>query len=141
VAKKKIGNGGTTEAEGKSLEAVKVDFETALKAVEKVVHSLESGDLTLDESLVAYEQGVQKLRQCYEHLGKVERRIELLVGFDRDGKPVTRPFDDGAESIGNSLADLEAKQAGRGRRRGAVHDDGDDLKDDGFEDSDATGLF
>ena len=141
MAKKKTVANDPAGLDSQTLDEVKVDFETSLKAVEKVVNSLESGELTLDQSLVAYEQGVHQLRQCYEHLGKVERRVELLVGFDRDGKPVTRPFDDDAESSGNSLAEMEAKQTGRGRRRGVRSNDSSDFKEDGFEDNDLAGLF
>lgn len=87
-------------------------FEESLAEVEGIVRELESGQLTLGDSLRAYERGVRELRLCQEQLEKVERRIELLVGFDAEGRPVTQAFD--AESL-----TLEEKQTARGRRRGA----------------------
>ncbi|MBN1394900.1 MAG: exodeoxyribonuclease VII small subunit [Pirellulales bacterium] len=74
----------------------RLNFEDALKQLEEIVHSLESGNVGLDESLRKYEQGVKLLRQSYELLQKAERRIELLSGVDAEGNPLTEPFDDSA---------------------------------------------
>jgi exodeoxyribonuclease VII small subunit len=71
-------------------------FEDAVKRLEEIVHSLEEGDLGLNESLQRYEEGVKLLRQSYELLQGVERRIELLSGVDAEGNPITQPFDDTA---------------------------------------------
>lgn len=87
-------------------------FEESLAEVERIVRELESGQLKLGDSLREYERGVRELRICHEHLERVERRIELLIGFDDQGRPVTEPFE--AESM-----TLEEKQAARSRRRGA----------------------
>lgn len=87
-------------------------FEDSLSEVEQVVERLESGELSLDESLRQYEKGVQSLRRCFEYLRKAERKIELLVGFDDAGSPLTEDFTDGAVT-------LEEKQASRSTRRGA----------------------
>lgn len=86
-------------------------FEESLSEVESVVESLEAGELSLEESLRQYEQGVKALRSCFEHLRKAERKIELLVGFDDSGQPVTEPFSDDANT-------LEEKQISRSARRG-----------------------
>jgi exodeoxyribonuclease VII small subunit len=73
-----------------------VSFEAALKRLEEIVHSLEEGDLGLNEALGRYEEGIGLLRQSYELLQRAERRIELLSGVDSEGRPVTTPFDDSA---------------------------------------------
>ena len=88
-------------------------FETALAEVEQIVRELESGELALGESLKQYERGVSRLRQCHEHLRDAQRRVEVLVGFDETGTPVTQPLDGDATT-------LEEKQAIRSRRRGAA---------------------
>jgi exodeoxyribonuclease VII small subunit len=73
-----------------------LDFEDALKRLEQIVHSLEEGDIGLNEALKQYEEGVKLLRQSYELLERAERRIELLSGVDAEGNPITQPFDDTA---------------------------------------------
>jgi exodeoxyribonuclease VII small subunit len=54
------------------------DFETALAELERIVKSLEDGDLALEKSLELYERGVQLSRFCHARLEDAERRIELL---------------------------------------------------------------
>lgn len=60
-------------------------FETALKELEKVVERLESGELSLEESLAAFEEGVRLVKYCNQKLSDVEKKIELLVK-DKEGK-------------------------------------------------------
>lgn len=113
MAKKKSAT--KADASADSVEAAAeaaATFEESLAEVERIVRELESGQLKLGDSLRAYERGVRELRVCHEHLERVERRIELLVGFDDQGRPVTEPFE--ADSL-----TLEEKQAARSRRRGA----------------------
>jgi exodeoxyribonuclease VII small subunit len=71
-------------------------FEDALERLEEIVHSLEEGDIGLNESLARYEEGIKLLRQSYDLLQRAERRIELLSGVDAEGDAVTQPFDDTA---------------------------------------------
>ena len=71
-------------------------FEDALARLEEIVHSLEEGDIGLNESLERYEEGIKLLRQSYDLLQRAERRIELLSGVDAEGNPITQPFDDSA---------------------------------------------
>jgi exodeoxyribonuclease VII small subunit len=53
--------------------------------LEKVVDRLESGELSLEESLGAFQEGVGLVQYCNQKLNEVERKIELLVK-DKDGK-------------------------------------------------------
>jgi len=62
----------------------KESFETSLRALEEVVARLESGDLTLEESLECFEQGVKSAARCRNLLRDVELKVELLLK-DRDG--------------------------------------------------------
>ena len=59
-------------------------FEASLSALEKAVESLESGDLSLEESLSCFEEGVKMATLCQKHLDAVETRVELLLK-DKDG--------------------------------------------------------
>ncbi len=65
----------------------KQTFESSLKDLEKIVRGLEEGDLSLEESLKLFEDGVKLSRECQERLNQAERRIEVLLK-DGDGNPV-----------------------------------------------------
>jgi exodeoxyribonuclease VII small subunit len=60
-------------------------FEEALEALEEVVERLESGELSLEDSLAAFEQGVHLVKFCNQKLNEVEKKVELLVK-DKEGK-------------------------------------------------------
>jgi exodeoxyribonuclease VII small subunit len=60
-------------------------FEQALVELESVVEKLESGELSLDESLATFEQGIRLVKFCNQKLSEVEKKIELLVK-DKEGK-------------------------------------------------------
>ncbi len=53
-------------------------FETSLDELEQLVQKMEKGDLTLDDSLAAYERGVNLYRQCQGALEQAELRVRLL---------------------------------------------------------------
>ena len=53
-------------------------FETALSRLEQIVGALEKGDLSLEESLKLYEEGITRARFCQERLEAAESRIEVL---------------------------------------------------------------
>lgn len=61
-------------------------FETALKQLEDVVRRLEQGELSLEESLRLYEQGVHLSRLCQAKLEEAEGKIAQLVK-DARGEP------------------------------------------------------
>lgn len=60
-------------------------FESALEELEEVVEHLESGELSLEDSLSAFEKGVGLVRFCNQKLNEVEKKIEMLVK-DKEGK-------------------------------------------------------
>ena len=57
----------------------KKSFEQALTELEKTVESLEQGDLSLDDSLKQFEQGVKLARFLREELNQAEKKIEILL--------------------------------------------------------------
>jgi exodeoxyribonuclease VII small subunit len=85
-------------------------FEQALQRLEQIAVELEEGQLGLTEALVRYDEGVQRLRQCYDFLSQAERKIELLSGIDAEGNPITAPFDD-------SVLSTDDASEHRGKRR------------------------
>ncbi len=71
----------------------KPSFEDALKALEDVVHKLESGGAPLDESIALYERGQELRAICQTRLDAAQARIEAII-LGPDGAPQgTRPFD------------------------------------------------
>lgn len=66
-------------------EPEKQKFETAMEELEKVVERLESGELSLEESLAAFEDGIRLVKFCNQKLSEVEKKIELLMK-DKEGK-------------------------------------------------------
>jgi exodeoxyribonuclease VII small subunit len=68
----------------------KEKFEDALHKLEALVRKMESGELSLEESLKAFEEGIRLSRQCAQKLDEAERRVEVLL---RDGDDlVVRPL-------------------------------------------------
>jgi len=67
-----------------------VKFEEALERLNEIVENLESGDLSLDESLKVYEEGVKLIKLCTERLNEAQKKIEILV--KEEGKLTPKPF-------------------------------------------------
>lgn len=67
------------------------DFESALKQLEEIVLQLEGGDLTLDQALGLFEQGVEISRFCNGKLEEAERKVEVLIK-KADGGMEEEPF-------------------------------------------------
>ncbi|WP_309044906.1 exodeoxyribonuclease VII small subunit [Marinobacter sediminicola] len=67
------------------------DFEKSLDELETLVRNLEQGELSLEQSLTAFERGVKLTRACQQALKGAEQRVEQLVQND-DGTLETRPF-------------------------------------------------
>ena len=81
-------------------------FEEALERLETIASSLEDGDLTLEQSLGLFEEGVRLTRLCASRLDEAQKRIELLTRGE-DGVLKTTLFDapdgeDGAEPDGDT---------------------------------------
>ena len=74
----------------------RVRFEDALHDLEQTVQRLESGDLSLEDALAAFERGVALVRLLNERLAEVEQRVEVLMR-DPDGTLRVRAFDPGQE--------------------------------------------
>ena len=67
-------------------------FEAALDKLEGIVEQLETGDLPLEESLKAFEEGIKLSRLCSQQLNDAELRVEKLIAIDDDGIQ-TAPFE------------------------------------------------
>jgi exodeoxyribonuclease VII small subunit len=74
-------------------EPLNQTYEAALEDIERIVEQLESGELSLEDSLAVFEKGVGLTKYCYQKLDEVEKKIELLVK-DKDGKLRLKPFEE-----------------------------------------------
>jgi exodeoxyribonuclease VII small subunit len=70
----------------------KPDFERSLARLEEVVRRLESPQLSLDDAMKLFEEGVALSRECQKQLEEAEGRVEILLK-KADGKLVAEPFD------------------------------------------------
>ena len=72
-----------------------IDFEQQLESLEALVESLESGGLSLEDSLKSFDQGIKVARDCQQALKQAEQKVELLM---RQGDElVSQPFDTDSE--------------------------------------------
>ena len=66
-------------------------FEDAFQKLEAIVKKLEDGNLSLEESLKAFEEGVRLSRFCSKKLDEAEKKVEILLK-DSNGRLVAKPF-------------------------------------------------
>lgn len=81
---------------GRSSVKSKINFEQALEQLQQVVGDLEEGQLSLSDSLEAYEKGVQLLKVCHKELDNAEQKIQILTSIDEEGRVEVQDFDDSA---------------------------------------------
>jgi len=70
-----------------------IKFEDALTRLEEIVEKLEEGDLPLEESLSAFEEGIKLSRVCAKLLNEAERKVEILTKGE-DGQLIAKPFEE-----------------------------------------------
>jgi exodeoxyribonuclease VII small subunit len=58
----------------------KINFEESLARLDKIVSDLESGKITLDESITLFEEGIKLIKECDLKLKSVEEKISEIVG-------------------------------------------------------------
>lgn len=68
-----------------------IDFEQSLADLQALVERLETGELSLEESLAAFEQGIALTRDCQGALAQAEQKVQILL--ERDGELAAEPFD------------------------------------------------
>lgn len=76
-----------------------LSFEASFARLEEILEKMNSGSISLDESLKLYEEADHLIQNCQKKLGSAERKIEMLVKnrngevmVDEDQKPLTQDF-------------------------------------------------
>ena len=72
-------------------EKTSPDFEQSLAELQTLVERLENGELSLEDSLGAFEQGIRLTRDCQASLAQAEQKVQQLL--ERDGELQEVPFD------------------------------------------------
>lgn len=79
-----------------SRKNTKFNFEESLANLENLVEAMEAGELSLEESLKAFEQGIKLTRECQLALEQAEQKVQLLLSSS--GEPRATPFSDDEDS-------------------------------------------
>lgn len=70
-----------------------IKFEEALKKLERIVDELEKGELSLDEALKKYQEGIELSRACSARLESAKKKIEVL-SRNKKGEFELKPLDE-----------------------------------------------
>ena len=68
-------------------------FEASLAQLEKLVEKMETGELSLEESLKTFEQGIQLTRECQQALKQAEQKVSLLLNKNGSVEAFTEQTD------------------------------------------------
>ena len=68
-----------------------LNFEEAMQELETIANELEKGDLSLEESVTKFEEGMKLSKQCNNMIEKAEKKITILL--QKDGKIEEENFD------------------------------------------------
>lgn len=93
MAAKKASTAEQAEKSETAGDGAPPSFEAAVQKLGEIVEKLESGDLPLEESLALFEQGIRLSRDAQSRLDAAEKRVEQLLGFDENGRPLVTPMD------------------------------------------------
>ena len=66
------------------------NFEQSLQSLEALVNKMEAGELSLEDSLKAFEEGVTLTRECQSILAQAEQKVEILM--ESEGEITKQPF-------------------------------------------------
>lgn len=72
-------------------ETESIKFESAVKRLEEIVNKLEGGDLSLDDSIKLFEEGVRLYQVCIKRLDEAEKKVEILLK-DKNGNKMLKSF-------------------------------------------------
>jgi len=67
-------------------------FESSMEELEKLVEQMEQGDISLEESLKAFERGIKLTRTCQQALQDAEQKVQILL--EKNGQQTLEPFND-----------------------------------------------
>jgi exodeoxyribonuclease VII small subunit len=121
-----------------ALAAKPKKFEEELKDLEEIVGRIDSGELTLEDSIGAFERGVALVRSLNQKLDEVEKKVEILSrnsqgdlktapyeGLDEEIPPARRENSPRDKGIADAIAPAKAARSKNGGEKSS--DDEDDI--------------
>ena len=72
-----------------------IDFEKSLQTLEQLVESMESGEMTLEKSLQAFEDGIKLTKECQQALLEAEQKVAILLA--NNGEETLESFEEDGE--------------------------------------------
>ena len=90
-----------------------VTFEAALSRLERLVHELEEGNLSLEQSIQCFEEGMELVRRCASELRRIESQVKVLT--EEAGRILESDLPDPAPSAAPSGTPSSARTGERGR--------------------------
>ena len=70
-----------------------MDFEKKLKELEKLVEKMNSGNLSLEEDIKAFEKGIKISSELSKELNKAEEKVQQLINVNDEGEIQTKDFE------------------------------------------------
>ena len=70
-----------------------MDFEKKLGRLEQIVTDMEEGELSLENSLKVFEEGVKLSRECHKQLAEAEQKVKVLIDVDDAGQVKEKDFE------------------------------------------------
>ncbi len=104
--------------------AEEIKFEKALERLEKIVEELEDGNVSLEDSLKKYEEGVKLSAVCQQRLAQAEKKIEILTR-SLDGTLKREAFDPEEETSDTPKAARKSSKAPKASKEDPGKDDED----------------
>lgn len=82
-------------SKSRKISMAKKTFETALSRLEQITEELESGDLSLEDSLKKFDEGVKLADYCNARLSEARTKVEMLL--EKDGRLQSEPFEEAGD--------------------------------------------
>lgn len=74
------------------------DLEPSLKQVDELIEKMERSDLTLEQSLNHFEQGISLIKNCQKILQEAEQKVQLLIQASNNTSEELKPYDSGHDN-------------------------------------------
>ncbi|MFA6600220.1 MAG: exodeoxyribonuclease VII small subunit [Candidatus Omnitrophota bacterium] len=103
-----------------------VKFEKAMERLEKIVADLEAGNVSLEEALKRYEEGVELSRACQKKLAQAEQKIEVLTKT-LNGALVREPFTPEEDGSGAEAKPKKGPKADKKKKQDEEDENNEDL--------------
>ena len=80
-----------TDTNSPETSAISATFEEDMQSLEHIVNRMEQGELSLEDALGAFENGIKLIRNCEQTLRNAEQKVQILMS--NDGQNSLQPFD------------------------------------------------